>query len=415
MKIEIIAVGNEVVSGYVVNSNASYIATSLRNIGMMTKYHSAICDEKDIIQDALRLALQRSDVILFTGGLGPTPDDLTKEAVCDLLNKPLEVNQKCLEELRDYFGKLGKLMPENNIKQVAFPKDSIILANPNGTAPGLIIEVDDKTVILLPGPPKELIPMVENHVIPYLKKQMAEHYITRDIKLFGISESLVAEKIACWLKEFEWGNVATYVGNYEIAVRITTHHEVMSEAIKKAEAVQETIAACLDEYVIGYNEDKLEEKIRDLLLEKAYTVATVESCTGGLLAASFVGCSGISNCFNEGMITYSNAAKVKHVNVSKTTLEAYGAVSEQTALEMAEGIKQIAGSTIGIGVTGIAGPGGGTPEKPVGLVYIGIAYLDKSYVYKLNLNGSRQVIREKTVKNVLYRFYQLLKQNTLDM
>lgn len=409
MRAEIIAVGNEVVMGHITNTNAGYIAKELQTIGIMPKYHTAICDEIETVRAALDTALKRSDIILITGGLGPTKDDLTKETVCEFLGQKLEMQEDALKKIEAYFKSVGKTMSENNKKQALFPDTAYILQNNYGTAPGCILKHENSYIVLLPGPPKEMQPMFQSYVIPYFEKMMTTYYKTIDIKLFGIGESAMAEKIADLLGEFKWGIVAPYISGYEVIVRIIAQGKTKEEAINLAESSKNEIEKRLSEYVIGYNEDKLENQVVKCLEKHNYTVATVESCTGGLLAGTLVNCSGVSAYFEEGFITYSNEAKTKLVGVSEATLARVGAVSEETAREMAEGVRQVTGATIGLSTTGIAGPMGGTKQKPVGLVYIGLALPEKTYVYELHLKGTRQEIREKTVKTILYELYKLLK------
>lgn len=409
MKAEIIAVGNEVVMGHTINTNAGYIAKELQTIGIMPKYHTAICDEPETIKSAIEIALKRAEVIILTGGLGPTKDDLTKEVVCEHLGQELKMHQGALAEIEAYFKSTKRIMSENNKKQALFPEEAYILANHHGTAPGCILKHKTAHIVLLPGPPKEMQPMFKEFVMPYFEKKMTTYYETIDVKLFGIGESVMAEQIADLLGEFEWGTVAPYISGYEVVVRIVAKGKTKEEAQQKAQKCKNKVETRLREYVIGYNEDKLEAQILECLKKHNYTVATVESCTGGLLAGTLVNCSGISTYFEEGMVTYSNEAKTKLVGVSPETLRSVGAVSEETAREMAEGVKSVTGATIGLSTTGIAGPTGGTEEKPVGLVYIGIALPDKTYIRELRLKGTRTQIREKTVKTVLYELYKLLK------
>ncbi len=409
MKAEIIAVGNEVVTGHTINTNAAYIARELQTIGIMTKYHTAVWDDIVELKEVMNIALKRAEVIILTGGLGPTKDDLTKETICEFLGKHLEMQQEALGSIQEYFESMNCIMPKNNKKQALFPKDAYILANHHGTAPGCILQHEKCYIVLLPGPPKEMQPMFKNYVMPYFKQMMTTYYETVDVRLFGIGESAMAEKIADLLGEFEWGTVAPYISGYEVVVRIVAKGKTKEEARLLAEKCKNQLVMRLSEYVIGYNEDRLEDKILKCLEQRNYTIATVESCTGGLLAGTLVNCSGISAYFQEGMITYSNEAKSRLVGVKEQTLNSVGAVSEETAREMAEGVRKVAGSTIGISTTGIAGPTGGTDKKPVGLVYIGIAFPDKTYVYELHLKGTRQQVREKTVQNVLYRLYKILE------
>lgn len=410
MKIETIAVGNEVLSGCTINTNAAYIAKEVQAIGLLPVYHTVVGDQKEVIMQAVKTALERVDVVFCIGGLGPTEDDLTKEAVCEALGKVCEVREDLLAGIEAYFKKGNRVMPKNNVKQACFPTDATIIPNANGTAPGCIVVQDEKYVVLLPGPPKELVPMMQETVLPYFACKQDCVYQTEDIKLFGTGESHLAELAADLLGDFGDVEVAPYVGNHEIVFRIRArgHNEV--EVQEKIENFKNKIISRLAPYVIGYNESKLQEEILKCLAQKHYTIATAESCTGGMVASSLVSCSGVSEYFSEGIVTYSNEAKMKYLGVDEATLAMWGAVSEQTAKEMAEGIKKQAGSHVGIATTGIAGPDGGTPSKPVGLVYIGIALPDQTLVKELRLQGNRQEIRERATKHLLYELYRLLSQ-----
>lgn len=410
MKAEIIAVGNEIVFGHTVNTNASFLAQHLEEAGIVPRYQTGVCDDEEDIKAAVKLASARTEVIILTGGLGPTADDLTKEAVCSYLNKELVINGEELAKIRAYFEKLGREMPANNEKQAAFPKEAILLANENGTAPGCMIEEAGRLYVLLPGPPREMQPMFLQHVLPYLKTKSMGCSDHLDIHCFGIGESAVALKLQNILGEYEWGSIATYVSAYETVVRLTAHGK--DEEVVKALISQykNKVVSCLRPFIIGYNSEKLEEQVARCLREQNLQIATAESCTGGLVAATLVNCGGISACFKQGIVTYSNEAKEQYLGVSAQTLASKGAVSEETAREMAEGIRQVAGAAIGLSTTGVAGPDGGTPDKPVGLVYVGIALEEDTYVYRLQLNGTRQEVREKTVKHLLFHLYEKLRE-----
>ena len=272
----------------------------------------------------------------------------------------------------------------------------------------MLIEARGKIFILLPGPPKEMKPMLMASVLPYFKARQEKVMETLDIRCFNISESELAEKINDLIGEYEWGSVATYVGNQEIIVRL--HVQGTKELVnEKVENYKNIIEARLEAYIIGYNEESLEEQLVGKLLANNLTVATVESCTGGLVAGTLVNCGGVSSCFEQGIVTYSNEAKMQYVGVKAETLAQFGAVSEETAREMAEGIRRMAKADIGLSTTGIAGPGGGTKEKPVGLVYIGIATKNGTDVWRLQLKGSRQAIRLRTVKTLLFNLYKKLQ------
>ena len=409
MKAEIISVGNEVVYGYTVNTNASYIAQSIQTLGCVPRHIVTVCDDEKAIGEAVKTAMERSEVILITGGLGPTPDDLTKEAVCHVLGEDLIRIEEELDKIRNYFKNQQREMVAMNEKQAFFPKLAKILPNDCGTAPGCLLERANHTIILLPGPPKEMKAMLNHYVLPYLSKKINRVFTHLDIHCFGLGESELASRIQHLLGEYEWGSVATYIQTDEVIVRITSHGTSEKEVQEQIKGIKNRVEACLEDFVIGYNDERLEKKVVMRLIEKGYTLSTVESCTGGLVAATLINCEGVSTCLKEGVITYSNEAKINYVYVKEETLKRVGAVSEETAKEMAEGIKRRAHAEIGLSTTGIAGPGGGTPEKPVGLVYIGIALPQGTEVFRLQLSGTRQEIREKTVKHILVQLYKRLK------
>ncbi len=413
MQVEMIAVGDEVVKGYTVNSNAAYIAKRMTEYGMNTMYHTAVCDDKSAIKEAVSRALERSDIIFMIGGLGPTEDDMTKEVVCEVVGQVPVLFETHYEAIRAHFDKIGKPMVANNKKQAYFPENSFILVNENGTAPGCIIESNGRFIVLLPGPPKELIPMLENKVIPYFADKYPFQISTTDIRVFDIGESYLAELLKDQLGVFEKYTVATYIGRFEVVVRIRAYGETREEASAINDKIKNEIESRLKENIIGYNDEGLEENVVKVLKHTGSTIACAESCTGGLLAATLINCSGISECLKESIITYSNEAKQKYLDVPEAVLVQYGAVSSQTAKAMAMGIQKQAGSRIGVATTGIAGPDGGTDAKPVGTVYIGIAIDGVCYTHHLQLSGNRQEIREKTVKHLLYKLYRyLLEDNT---
>lgn len=380
MNAEIIFVSDEIIRGYTTNTNASYVSRQLQTIGIVPDYHTGVRNDKEAIKCAVKTAINRSGCIMVTGDSGLTKDDLTKEKVCEILGFSLDVQVD-------------------------------LLKNPYGKTAGCIVLCNKAIIVLLPESPQELEPMLNHEILPYLRQRQTQtlYSETLDIKLFGLTESEVVTHLKNLLGEFEWGSIATYVGEYEIIVRITINADEKAYAKQQIIKKKKEVESCLGSFVIGYNKDRLEEIVAKLLLNNKKTVATVESCTGGLLAGTLINCSGISEVFNEGIVTYSNTAKMKYVGVKEETLQAVGAVSQQTAKEMAEGIRKCSGADIGLSTTGIAGPGGGTAEKPVGLVYIGIATQEKTYVYELHLKGTRKEIREKTVKNILFKLYQLFK------
>lgn len=403
MKAEIIAVGTELLLGDIVNSNAQYLSKQLANLGVDVYHQSVIGDNEDRMIEAFKEGFNRADLIITTGGLGPTKDDLTKEVAAKYFNKELLLHDKSLKYIQDYFKKNGRELKGGNKKQAYFPEGAIVLPNPYGTAPGAIIEgQNNKIMVILPGPPREMKPMFKNHVMPYLKKFTDEVLVSKVLRIFGIGEGFMAEKIADIIEAQQNPTIAPYAKDKDVTLRITAKAENKEKALEIIDPVEKKIKERLGNDIYGEGEDtSLEEVVAQKLIYKKLTISTAESCTGGLVGATLINYPGISEVFLEGAITYSNEAKIKRLGVKKETLERYGAVSEQTAREMAEGIAKTSGTDIGLSTTGLAGPDGGTEDKPVGLVYIGLYINGETKVKKLNLQGDRQKIRIRTVMNIL--------------
>lgn len=402
MNAEILSVGTEILLGDIINSNAQYISRELANLGINVYYQTVVGDNPERLKDAYKLALSRADFVITTGGLGPTKDDLTKEIAAEYFNKKLVLNEEALYELKDYFKKIDREITENNIKQAYFPEGAIILKNNNGTAPGCIIEENGKIAALLPGPPKEMAPMFNESVIPYLKKYQEYTLVSKVLRIMGIGESKVDSLVGHILDRQQNPTVAPYAKDNEAILRITARVKNEDEAEKLIKPVEDEIRSIIKDiniYAVG--ETTIEDVVGKLLIDNKLTIATAESCTGGLLAGSLINFPGISEVFLEGAVTYSNEAKMKRLSVNPNTLEVFGAVSSECAAEMAKGIAVAAGTNIGVSTTGIAGPGGGTKEKPVGLVYVGL-YLDGTVKTKeLNLIGDRQKVRSRAVAQTL--------------
>ena len=402
MRAEIISVGTEILLGDIVNTNTQFLAKELASIGIEVYRQEVIGDNEDRLLGILEEALKRSDMVITTGGLGPTKDDLTKETACKFFNMDLELHEKSLKQLEEYFSRMGRKIVESNYKQVYFPKEAIVLPNPNGTAPGAILEKNNKYIVILPGPPKEMKPMYLNHVRPYLIKKGDGIIESKVVRVLGIGESMAAEKLKEFIENGVNPTVAPYAKEEDVIFRITAKAEREEEALKLIEPVKNKVKEILGEDVYGEGEDTTIEKVvGDLLIKNNLKISTAESCTGGMIASRLVSISGISDAFLEGAVTYSNEAKVRTLNVKEETLKKYGAVSEETAREMTEGIAKRTGSDIAVVTTGIAGPGGGTEEKPVGLVYIGLYYKGEVFVYKNVFNGNRQEVRTKATVRAL--------------
>lgn len=401
MKAEIMAVGTEVLMGDIVNTNAQYIARRLADLGIGVYYHSAVGDNSDRLKDSFALGFSRVELIIATGGLGPTKDDLTKETAAAYFNQKLILHEESYLMLKQYFEKQGREVSENNKKQAYMPEGSVVLPNPNGTAPGCILKEGDKILVLLPGPPREMKPMFENYVVPYLEKYQDSILVSKVLRICGIGEGHMVEKIAHIIDNQSNPTVAPYAKEGEVTLRITAKAENKVEAKRLIEPMEREIRNILGEDIYAVGETTLEDVVGELLVNKKLTISTAESCTGGMLSGRLINYPGISASYLEGVVTYSNEAKMKYLGVKEETLDSFGAVSEETAREMAEGIAKAAGTDIGVSVTGIAGPGGGTEDKPVGLVYVGLYIRGKVEVKKLNLSGDRQKVRNRTVVTVL--------------
>ncbi|MBY6797378.1 competence/damage-inducible protein A [Clostridium botulinum] len=401
MKAEILCVGTELLLGDIVNTNAQYISKELANIGIEVYHHSVIGDNENRLLKELERAFNYCDLVITTGGLGPTKDDLTKESVAKFFQEDLVLHEKSLKQIEKRLLCFNKSMTESNKKQAYFPKNCEILGNPNGTAPGFIIEKDNKIAIILPGPPYEMQPMFENKVIPYLEKLTNSTIKSKVLRITGIGESDVADLISDILENQTNPTVAPYAKQGETTLRITAKANSEEKAISLIVPIEKKIRQILGDNIYGSGETSLEEVVVSILVKRNLTIATAESCTGGSLAGKLINFPGISSVFLEGAITYSNESKINRLNVKKETLEKYTAVSKEVALEMAEGIAKSAGTNIGISTTGVAGPGGGTYDKPIGLVYIGLYINGKTFVKELNYSGNRQFIRNITVTRAL--------------
>lgn len=411
MTAEIICVGTEILLGNIVNTNAAYLAEKCAYLGLANYYQVVVGDNEARLMETIKTAINRSDVIFLVGGLGPTEDDLTKETAAKAFGKNLYEDEQAKENIERILTNRGYTVTENNFKQALVPEESIILYNDNGTAPGIIMEENGKICIMLPGPPNEFIPMVENQVVPYFLKKDRGAIYSRVVKLAGIGESLVEDQIKD-LVEMTNPTVATYAKTGEVHIRVTASADTEDEAKKLVKPVVKDLKSRFSDNVYSTSADEtLEEAVVSLLSKNGLTIATAESCTGGLLSATIVNVSGASEVFRGGYITYSNKLKKNVIGVKKQTLEKYGAVSEEVASEMAKGAKVESKADVAVSITGIAGPGGGTPDKPVGLVYIGCAVKDKVYVEKFLFNGNRNKVRQSSTAAALCMIRKYVAKN----
>ena len=384
MNCELISVGTEILLGDILNTNVQYLSKALACLGIGVTHHSTVGDNKQRLLDALETAFTRCDTVILTGGLGPTPDDLTKETCAEYFGKELYLDDRILEEIESYFTLKNIKMPESNKKQALVPEDSIILENNNGTAPGFIMEKDGRTIIILPGPPKEMVPMYRESVEPYLRKLTNEIILSKNIRTFGIGESAMSELVEDLL-EGSNPTVAPYAKSGEALLRVTAKAQNEAEAEKLIAPVVAEIEKRLGKYVYGIDCSSIEEAAAKLLIERKQTVAFAESCTGGLCAKRLTDISGASEIFHCGVVSYSNDIKHKILGVKTETLDKYTAVSAECAKEMAEGVRLLADATYGVSITGYAGPGN---EEEVGTIYIAVTDGKKTTV-KVLLTGHR--------------------------
>lgn len=396
MNVSLLAVGTELLMGTTLNTNSAKLSELLNELGLNVLYHFTVGDNPNRIKESLNYLLEKTDIVITTGGLGPTQDDLTREMISEAMNLELIENPEVIIKINAFFASINREMCHNNRKQACFPKGSLILENNNGTAPGFISENQGKIVIALPGPPHEMEPMFTESVRPYLLNKSNCVMLSKYLTFFGIGESAAEAKIDDIVSSQTNPTIATYAKPGQVSMRITAKAENQEAAKKLLEPTLSIMKERLKEYLVSENHESVLEVVGRLLIEKNITISIAESCTGGLLAANLTDISGISAVFNRGFVTYSNDAKVEMLGVSEKTLAEYGAVSEETAREMVVGLKQKTNSDICISVTGIAGPNGGTEEKPVGLVYIGLLYKDEIVVVKNNFHGNRERVRNFT-------------------
>lgn len=403
MTAEVISVGTELLMGSIVNTNAQFLAEQCALLGLSMYNQTVVGDNKERLSDAIKTSLARADIVILTGGLGPTEDDLTKETCAQVMGFSLVEDQHTKDRIQEYFkNSIYKEIPDNNWKQAIVPQGAIVLDNDNGTAPGLILEKGEKRAILLPGPPNELIPLFNRQVKPYLQKLRPELIVSQMVKVCGVGESQVEDKLLDLIDRQTNPTIATYAKTGEVHVRVTASAPTKEIADKLIKPVVKEIKKRMGTAVYSTREEEtLEMAVVRLLKKHELTVATAESCTGGLVAGRIVNVPGSSDVFREGFVTYSNKAKRKHLDVSKSTIKKYGAVSKETAREMAVGGAFATDSDLCVAITGLAGPDGGSEEKPVGLVYMACCMGDKVTVEKYQFKGNRNKIREQSVVRAL--------------
>lgn len=401
MKAEIITVGTEILLGDILNTNCRYLSRELAAMGIEMYYQITVGDNEERLLKTLKESLNRSDIVICTGGLGPTEDDITKEVCAKYFGYELELHKPSLDAMIERFKHMNRVLTKNNEKQAYFPKEAYILKNDNGTAPGCIMEKEGKMIVVLPGPPREMESMFENYVKPYLSKLTDDVIESEVLRIIGVGESKVENDILDIIDSQTNPTIATYAKGYECTLRITAKAKSVEEAKELIKPMSDEMKRRFGQSLYATGETSIEEVVAKMLVENNLKIAVAESCTGGMVSASLINYPGISSVFMEGCVTYSNEAKMKSLGVKKETLDVYGAVSDNCAKEMASGVAARYNTNVGIATTGIAGPGGGTDEKPVGLVYFGIYINGKVISKKYVFNGDRQGVRERATRTIL--------------
>lgn len=379
---EILSVGTEILLGDILNTNSRYLSVELAKIGISVLRHTTVGDNAERLAVALTTALERSDIVIATGGLGPTADDITREVCCEVMGFGTVLDREIADGIRKFFEDRSLPMPENNLRQAYVPVGGAVFRNNNGTAPGIGLKKNGKCVVILPGPPYEMAPMYHESVVPYLAEYSDGIIVSKTVRTMCIGESAMAERVADLL-EGENPTVAPYAKKGEALLRVTAKAETEAEAVAMLDPVIAEIRERLGDVVYGIDSESIEQRVVELLKKNKMTLATAESCTAGYIPKRITDIAGASNVFEYGAITYSNDVKEKVLGVKHETLEAYGAVSEQTAREMAAGIRRVSGADIGISVTGIAGPGSDGTSKPVGLCFIALDAPDEKSCEKI--------------------------------
>ncbi|MED4750202.1 competence/damage-inducible protein A [Brevibacillus choshinensis] len=413
MRAEIIAVGTELLLGQIANTNAQFLSQKLANIGVGVYFHTVVGDNTERLLQVIRMAAKRSDLVIFSGGLGPTQDDLTKETVAAHVGVGLVTDSPAMQRIEDFFTQRGIVMTENNRKQALVLEGSHVFSNDFGMAPGMAIRHDSTTFVLLPGPPSELYPMVDRYVMPYLMKLLPESQVfhSRVFRFYGIGESALEERLIDLIEKQDNPTIAPYAKEFEVTLRVTARAATVAEGEALILPVEKEIRDRVGQYIYGTGEDSsLHEVLVTDLIQRGETVACAESCTGGTVASLITSVPGSSAAFRGGVVCYTNEVKHQVLGVPEEVLNTDGAVSEKTAQLLAEHVREKLGSTYGISVTGVAGPDS-SEGKPVGLVYVGIAAEGLPTVVKeLRLAGRRQAIVGRAAKFALFYALQMQKE-----
>lgn len=410
MNAEIIAVGTELLLGQILNTNAQFLSQKLAAIGINMYYQTVVGDNADRLRSAIETAQQRADILIFTGGLGPTKDDLTKETIALAVGSKLVYDAAALKSIEEYYTRTGRTFTENNKKQALVLEGSVVFPNDHGMAPGMGLHRNNKTYILLPGPPKEMRPMYDRYVEPFLFPFTSKEPLhSRVLRFFGIGESLLEETLQDLIDTQTNPTIAPLAAEGEVTLRLTAKHASKDEADRLIDNVEQAILDRVGEFFYGYDQDSLSGKLVSLLKQKGMTFASAESLTGGLFSEKITEIAGVSSCFHGGVICYSNDVKQHVLGVPAGVLETDGAVSETSAALLAENVSKLLKADVGISFTGVAGPDE-LEGKPPGTVFVGIAVKGiETLVVPLKLWGTRQQIRERAMKYGMYHLYKKLE------
>lgn len=401
MNAELIAVGTEILLGDIVNTDAQVISQGLSELGINVFYQTVVGDNPARLRHVVETARDRADIIITTGGLGPTLDDLTKETLAAVFGKKMALHQPSLDRIKGFFQTIGREMTPNNEKQAWLPEGCTVFVNEWGTAPGCAFEAYGKHVLMLPGPPRECTPMWKECAMPYLYKFAGGCIVSRNIRVFGLGESNMEAILHDMMAESKNPTIAPYAKTSECFARVTAKANTPEECEKLLDPVVEKICDMLGEDVYGVDVYSLEQVVGDGLRQRGLTLAVAESCTGGLLSKRITDVPGCSDYYLGGVCSYANEVKMKVLGVRKETLDTVGAVSPEVAEQMAEGVARALGADIGVGITGVAGPGGGTDEKPVGLVYISVWHRGQHFTRKMKSTNGRDRVRMQAASTAL--------------
>ncbi len=401
MNAEIITIGTEILLGDILNTNCQYLSKRLSELGVFVYKQTTIGDNPDRIKSAFREAFNNVKLVITTGGLGPTEDDLSKEMAAEFFGMSLELHKESAEHIENFFKRINRPMTNNNLKQAYFPADSIVLKNNKGTAPGCILEKDDCFIICLPGPPFEMTAMFESEVVPFLQKKTSTILVSKTLKVISLGESSMESMVIDLIKNQTNPTIAPYASFGESSLRITANADSVDNAEKLIAPVKKEIYNRLGNNIYGEDNETIESATAKLLLSLNLKIAVAESCTGGLISSRLINFPGISKSFIFGAVTYSNESKISELGVEKDTIDNYGAVSKETAEQMAIGIRNKTNADIGLSVTGVAGPDGGTTDKPVGLVWYAMDFKGIIISNKINVTGDRNLIRNRAAITII--------------